>query len=108
MLSLISPADAAMPVCAQYPAGALIVQQVAAVVHERACQPVFAAAAFGAAAGPRPRGREGAALSGNATHAAGETIFVPQQPTSQKFAHKTRIAAVGGGALGPHPARDPV
>lgn len=108
MLSLISPADAAMPVCAQYPEGASIVQTLAAVAHERACKPVFAAAAYVAAAGPRPRGREGAVLSGNATHAAGETIFVPQQPISQKFAHKTLITAVGGGALGPHPARDPV
>ncbi len=108
MLSLISPADAAMPVCAQYPVGALSVQVAAAVSHERAIQPVFAAAVGQAAAGPRPRAREGAVLFGNATQAAGETIFVPQQRTSQKYAHKTRIAAVGGGALGPHPARDPV
>jgi len=32
-----------------------------------------------------------------------------QQRTSQKkYARTTRIAALGGGALGPHPARDPV
>ena len=108
MLSHNSPAEAAMSACAQYPAGASIEQTIAAVAHERAQMPVFAAAAYAAAAGPRPRVRTDAAQSGNATHAAGETIVVPQQPTSQKFAHKTRIAAVGGGALGPHPARDPV
>jgi hypothetical protein len=32
-----------------------------------------------------------------------------QQPTCKQYAHTmTRIAAFGGGALGPHPARDPV
>lgn len=108
MLSLNSPAEAAMPVCAQYPMGASPVQALAAVAHERAMKPVFSAAATAAVAGPRPRPREDAVLTGSAPQAAGETIFVPQQRTSQKFAHTTRIAAVGGGALGPHPARDPV
>jgi hypothetical protein len=108
MLSPNSPAQAAMPVCAQYLVGASMVQAVAAVTHERAVMPVFSAAAAQAVAGPRPRPREDAVLFGNATQAAGETIFVPQQRTSQKFAHKTLIAAAGGGASGPHPARDPV
>ena len=108
MLSPNSPAQAAMPVCAQYPAGASSMQPAVAVAHERSQQPVFAAAAYAAAVGPRPRVRAGAQLFGNATHAVGETILVPQQRTSQKFAHKARIAAVGGGAWGPHPARDPV
>jgi hypothetical protein len=108
MLSPNSPAQAAMPVCAQYPAGASIMQRIVAVTHERAQQPVFAAAASAAAVGPRPRVMAGAQFYGNATKAAGETILVPQQRTSQKFAHKTRVAAVGGGALGPHPGRDPV
>ncbi len=107
MISPNTPADAAMPVGAQYPVGASIVRRLAAVTRERAQQPVFAAA-NAAVAGPRPRAREGAVLLGCATQAAGETILASQQRTSQKFAHKTRIAAVGGGALGPHPARDPV
>jgi hypothetical protein len=108
MLSPNSPAEAAMPIGAQCPAGAPLMQRIVAVAHERAKQPVFAAAASAAAVGPRPRVRAGAQLYGNATNATGETMLVPQQRTSQKFAHKTRIAAVGGGALGPHPGRDPV
>ncbi len=31
-----------------------------------------------------------------------------QQVTSKQYAHMTRIATADGGALGPHPARDPV
>jgi hypothetical protein len=30
------------------------------------------------------------------------------QNPCEKYAHTTRIAAASGGALGPHPARDPV
>ena len=108
MLSLISPAKAAMPVCAQYPAGAFIAQAGAAVSHERATQPVFSAAALPAVAGPRPRPREDARLFGHATQPAGEMILVPQPQSTQNYATKTRIAAAGGGAQGPHPARDPV
>ena len=108
MLSLISPAEAAMSACAQYPAGAFSAQPGAAVSRERATQPVFSAAAVLAVAGPRPRPREDARLCGDATQAAGLTTLVPQPQSSQKNAHKTRVAAAGGGALGPHPARDPV
>lgn len=56
------------------------------------------------------------ALFGSGTHAAGLAEFACQQRTSNKYAHSTqmyarpttRIAAISGGAGGPHPARDPV
>jgi hypothetical protein len=48
-------------------------------------------------------------LFSNGTQVAGQAEYVRQQHTSNlKFAHKTRIATQSGGALGPHPARDPV
>jgi hypothetical protein len=57
----------------------------------------------------RPQARGGAGLSGRSALAADQAKFAFQQPTSQKYAHKTtQIAAAGGGALGSHPARDPV
>jgi hypothetical protein len=48
------------------------------------------------------------AVFGNATHAAGQATLASQPRTSQKYARTTRIAAAGGGALGPHQAWDPV
>src|SRR5262249_22262366 len=56
----------------------------------------------------RPQAHQ-AYLFGNGTQVAGQAEYVRQQHTSNlKFAHKTRIATQSGGALGPHPARDPV
>jgi len=56
----------------------------------------------------RPQERQ-AYLFSNGTQVAGQAETAGQQHTSNlKFAHKTRIATQGGGALGPHPARDPV
>ena len=56
----------------------------------------------------RPQGHQAYLLS-NGIQVAGQAEYVRQQHTSnQKFAHKTRIATRSGGALGPHPARDPV
>jgi hypothetical protein len=56
----------------------------------------------------RPQGQQADLLS-NGIQVAGQAGYVGQQHTSnQKFAHKTRIATRSGGALGPHPARDPV
>jgi hypothetical protein len=40
--------------------------------------------------------------------AAGRAALAQQQRSSLKYAHMTRIAREFGGALGPHPARDPV
>lgn len=49
------------------------------------------------------------ALISDGTQVAGQAEQARQQHTSNlKFAHKTRIATQGGGAMGPHPARDPV
>ena len=56
----------------------------------------------------RPQARR-AYLFGNGTQVAGQAECARQQHMSNlKFAHKTRIATQSGGALGPHPARDPV
>jgi hypothetical protein len=90
MLSHIYLADAAMPARAMSAAGASFVGGCTAVPRERAI-------------------RTAPAVIGNATHAAGQAKLALQQRTSQKkFARTTRIAAVGGGALGPHLAWDPV
>jgi hypothetical protein len=50
-----------------------------------------------------------AARSDASAHAAAQAKSALQQSISQKFAYgKARNAAIGGGAMGPHPARDPV
>ncbi len=58
----------------------------------------------------RPQAHNFAALYGvGAQVAAARTEYVQQLPISKvNYAHTTRIAASGGGCLGPHPARDPV
>jgi hypothetical protein len=110
MLSFISPTDAAMPARARFRMGASLFGGCAAVPRERALETAVArtAAAEVVFAGLRPEPSAGPVLLGNATHAAGQVSPAWQQRTSQKYAHTTRIAAAGGGALGPHPARDPV
>ncbi|SRR5260370_14476468 len=57
-----------------------------------------------------PQGCTKAALFGNGAQVAGPAKFAGRQPISKvNYAHTTRIAALkGSGALGPHPARDPV
>lgn len=66
-------------------------------------------AAEAAVACLRPQASTGALLIGTSAHVADQAKPASQQPTSKKYAHTmTRIAAFGGGALGPHPARDPV
>lgn len=45
---------------------------------------------------------------GSGTKAAGPEKLARQQRSSRKYAHSTRIATAFGGAMGPHPARDPV
>ena len=110
MLSLISPAEAAMPERARSRTGASLFGGCAAVSRVRL--PETAAAGTAAAdvilARPRPQASPASVFFGSATHAAGQPNSAWQQRTSQKYAHTTRIAAAGGGALGPHPARDPV
>jgi hypothetical protein len=80
-------------------------------VHvEEVAVPVRASAQPAAAkAFVRPQGSTKAALFGIGAQVARSAKFAAQQPISKvNYAHTTRIAALKGGALGPHPARDPV
>jgi hypothetical protein len=72
--------------------------------------PAWASARSAAQAFVRPQGRAKAALFGNGAQVAAAAKLAAQQPISKvNYAHTTRIASLkGGGALGPHPARDPV
>jgi hypothetical protein len=110
MLNLAAPADAAAPTHMPFRMGALFVGGCTAVPRVRATETaVVAAAAEAVFADKRPRPSAGPVLFGNATtHEARQEKSAWQQPTSQKYAHTTRIAAAGGGAVGPHSARDPV
>jgi hypothetical protein len=115
MLSHIWTANDALPMRARLRTGASFVGGCAAVARERAetaaASPVVSStAAIGpVVAGLRPQASASAVSLGNAAHAAGQAKSALQQRTSQKkYARTTRIAALGGGALGPHPARDPV
>jgi hypothetical protein len=69
-----------------------------------------AALAAATAAFVRPQASTKAVLFGNGTQVAGLVKSAGQQPISKvNYAYTTRIAALKGcGALGPHPARDPV
>ena len=73
-------------------------------------EPVFAEPVFAEPAFARPQVRKTAVLIGSGAQAAGKADYALQQRTSKvNYAHTTRIAALmGGGSLGPHPARDPV
>ena len=110
MLSLISPIEAAMPERARSRRGALLFGGCAAVPRVRLLETAAArtAAADVDLARPRPQASPESVFFGSATHAAGQANSARQQRTSQKYAHTTRVAAAGGGAMGPHPARDPV
>jgi hypothetical protein len=111
MLSLITMADVE-PARAQFCLGASAQPDVArAVPLDGALQPAASlrVAANSAHACRRPRPRDGAVLFGTSAHVADQAKSALTQPTSQKYAHTmTRAAAIGGGAKGPHPARDPV
>ncbi len=111
MLTITTPASAASA-CARLGTGALLPWTDPATPRDRVAKK---AAARGTAAAPvvsvlRPRtSGEAFFFAGTSAHAAQLAVSVTQQPTSQKYAHTmTRIAALGGGAWGPHPARDPV
>jgi hypothetical protein len=110
MLSHIWTADAAMPARARSRTGTSFAGGCAAVSRERAEKAVTSrAAAATVVAGLRPQASASAVTFGNAAHAAGKATVASQQRISQKkYARTTRIAALGGGALGPHPAWDPV
>jgi hypothetical protein len=108
MLSLATSADAATTTRMPFRMGALFVDGCTALPRVRATDTAVAAAAEVVFADRRPRPGAGPVILGHATHEARQEKSAWQQPTSQKYAHTTRIAAAGGGALGPHPARDPV
>jgi hypothetical protein len=118
MLSLMSMADAAVPTavspararsrtgtlaCARMPVPRCHVRELAGPAKAIA-QPAAAMAVV------RPRERTMTEIFGNGAQVAGLAMFAGQQPISKvNYAHTTRIAALkGSGALGPHPARDPV
>jgi hypothetical protein len=111
MLSHIYLADAATSARALSRTGASFGGSSAAAPRVRAIETAYApdSAQAMVVAGPRPRASASAVLFGIGTPAAGQANVALQQRTSQKkHARTTRIAAAGGGALGPHPARDPV
>jgi hypothetical protein len=108
MLSLATSADAATTTRMPFRMGALFVSGCTALPRVRATDTAVAAAAEAVFADRHPRPGAGPVILGRATHEARQEKSAWQQPTSQKYAHTTRIAAAGGGALGPHPARDPV
>ncbi len=118
MLSLMFMADAAVPTaaspararsrtgtlaCAHMPVPRCRVKELAGPARASA-QPVAAMAVA------RPQARTRTEFFGNGAQVAGLAMLAGQQPISKvNYAHTTRIAALkGSGALGPHPARDPV
>lgn len=128
MLNLASLADVAVRIDVAVPANVVVppvVRSRAGIELGRAHMPVPRSHAMELAgpagadaqsvtarsfARPRPQGSTRAALFGIGAQVAGLTKVVEQQHASKvNYAHTTRIAALKGcGALGPHPARDPV
>src|SRR5262249_8171743 len=110
MLSNISLADAATLSRERFRTGALLLGGCTSVARARVMETVVIRPAAADAVAPalRPHAGADSVLFGNATHAAGQAKVALQQRTSQKYAHTTRIAAAGGGAMGPPQARDPV
>jgi len=110
MLSHITTVDVA-PERARFYTGATLLCDVSAVLprHRASGAAAASSAAAGSAvasAAPQPRG---GALIGTGAHVAEQAILAVKQPTSQQYANPmTRFAAIGGGAMGPHPAREPV
>jgi hypothetical protein len=111
-MSDVAMPDVVMPERVRLNVGASLPSQVGSPApRDRA--PKTAAAGMAAAESAvcylRPRVPGGIGLFGGSALAADQVKFALGQPTSQQYAHKTtRIAPNGGGAVGPHPARDPV
>jgi len=117
MLSMVSMADAAasaavLPTRARPRKGTWLACAHTPVPRSHVMEqagPAACASPAAASAFARPQGRTEAYLFGNGTQVAGSAKVAGQQPISKvNYAHTTRIAALKGGALGPHPARDPV
>jgi len=97
MLSLITMAEVAANSRDRSGMGALPACSGETVLRDRAL----------AMAAACPQASTAAVHYGSGTTAAGPAELTRQQRTSRRYAHTTRIAAFGG-AMGPHPARDPV
>jgi hypothetical protein len=96
------PGAGAWPRCGE----SAVLRDRSARVEAVAAPSLMAAGRFSTA---RLQGSNKPVLLGTGTQAAGQADFARQQRTSKQYAHlTTRIAPTGGGALGPHPARDPV
>jgi hypothetical protein len=114
MLNLVSLADIGEPTVVRSRMGILLDRAHMPVprgdVKELAGPARASAKPVAAKAFARPQGSTRAALFGIGAQVAGSAKFAGQQPISKvNYAHTTRIAALkGSGALGPHPARDPV
>ena len=115
MLNLVSLADIGEPTVVRSRMGVLLDRAAPMPVPRvhvkglagsaRAVAQPVAAQAF-----VRPQWSTRAALFGIGAQVAASATLAGQQPISKvNYAHTTRIAALKGcGALGPHPARDPV
>lgn len=114
MLNLVSLADIPEPTVVRSRMGILLDRDHMPVprghVKELAGSARASAQLVAAKAFVRPQGRTKAWLFGIGAQVAGSAMLAGQQPISKvNYAHTTRIAALKGcGALGPHPARDPV
>jgi len=109
MLSLHSPAEAAPTMRALTRTGTQLLGGRVADPGVRSMEAAIGRPAAAAVVFPRPRPLSKSQLSKSQLS---ENQFGENQPfqeqSSQKYAHTTRIGAAGGGAKGPHPARDPV
>ena len=114
MLSLHSPAEAAPTMRALTRTGTQLLGGRVADPGVRSMEAAIGRPAAAAVVFPRPRPLSKSQLSKSqlSENQLSENQFGENQPfqeqSSQKYAHTTRIGAAGGGAKGPHPARDPV
>ncbi|HVB41529.1 MAG TPA: hypothetical protein VNF47_02330 [Streptosporangiaceae bacterium] len=104
-MSLISNDDVLAPMRMPSSPGALLTCGSVAVPRVRTQEFAMTGATVPVLASARP---QSSTFFGNGAQAAGQVEFARQQRISPKYAHTTRIAPIGGGAMGPHPARDPV
>ncbi len=109
MLSLTSPTEAAPAMRALTRTGTQLLGGCVADPGVRSMEAAIGRPAAAAVVFPRPRPLGKNQLSKNQLSENQVSKNQPfQEQSSQKYAHTTRIAAAGGGAKGPHPARDPV
>jgi hypothetical protein len=101
MLNLVSHIEPAAEARALFGAGACLPP-----VAVQTAQPHRRTAIF---ARPRPRAFWAADVLGQRHTAPGLAMAMWQpNPSKQNYPYPTRIAAASGGAMGSHPARDPV